>query len=106
MAHDEPDTRPPTTAKLKADIDAGRTGDKVPAGDPALAPLGTDDEAAGNPPAAKERAMAAAHEQGRFGGAPPSHKPDREGNRSVVYLIVGLALVTGIVVAGAGYLLS
>lgn len=106
MTDDRNDERPPTTAKLKDDIDAGRTGDKVPASDPALAPLGTDDEAAGHPPSPRERAMAAAHERERFGGAPPARKPDREGNRSVVYVIVALALVTGAVVVGAGYLLS
>ncbi|GGC82961.1 hypothetical protein GCM10010994_46050 [Chelatococcus reniformis] len=33
---------------LRDEIDAGRTGDKVPCSDPA-APLGTDDEAAGTP---------------------------------------------------------
>jgi hypothetical protein len=37
-------------AKLKRDIDTGRTRDKVPFPDPAAAPLGTDDEAAGTPP--------------------------------------------------------
>jgi hypothetical protein len=35
---------------LKYDIDRGRGGDKVDAFDPAVAPLGTDDEAAGTPP--------------------------------------------------------
>ena len=30
-------------------IDSGATGEKVPASDPAAAPLGTDDEAAGVP---------------------------------------------------------
>ena len=39
-----------TAAQLSADIDSGRTGDKNPALDPSLAPLGTDDEAAGTPP--------------------------------------------------------
>lgn len=34
---------------LKNDINSGRTGDKVPAFDPAAAPLGTDEEAAGTP---------------------------------------------------------
>ena len=37
------------TARLRADIDAGRTGDKRPGEDPAAAPLGTDEEAAGTP---------------------------------------------------------
>jgi hypothetical protein len=38
-----------TADQLRAEIDAGRTGDKVPAFDPAAAPLGTDEEAAGTP---------------------------------------------------------
>jgi hypothetical protein len=53
----EPRPRPPrddgpraTVAQLRQDIDSGATGDKVPVLDPALAPLGTDDEAAGFPP--------------------------------------------------------
>jgi hypothetical protein len=34
---------------LRSDIDSGRTGDKVEFPDPAAAPLGTDEEAAGTP---------------------------------------------------------
>ena len=49
---------PPTTAQLRHDIDTGRTGEKVAAPDPAAAPLGTDDEAAGTPPSAEAVAMA------------------------------------------------
>jgi hypothetical protein len=48
----------PTTAQLKADINSGRTGDKNPVFDPALAPLGTDDEAAGRPASAARAALA------------------------------------------------
>ncbi|SOE18988.1 hypothetical protein SAMN05877838_3938 [Hoeflea halophila] len=33
--------------KLRADIDSGRTGEKVDASDPATVPLGTDAEAGG-----------------------------------------------------------
>lgn len=40
----------PTTDRLRHDIDSGRSGDKVPFIDPAAAPLGTDDEAAGTSP--------------------------------------------------------
>lgn len=36
-----------TGEQLRADIDAGRTGDKVAFPDPATAPLGTDAEAGG-----------------------------------------------------------
>ena len=38
-----------TTEQLRDDIDQGRTGDKVRFPDPAVAPLGTDEEAAGTP---------------------------------------------------------
>ena len=44
-----PLTRGDTVDQLRSDIDSGRTGDKMPAGDPAAAPLGTDEEAAGTP---------------------------------------------------------
>lgn len=48
-------------ARLRADIDSGRTGDKVDWPDPAAAPLGTDDEAAGASPSPRlvERTRAA-----------------------------------------------
>lgn len=48
----------PTSAQLKAEIDSGRTGDKIPAHDPGLSPLGTDDEAAGTPADASRVALA------------------------------------------------
>lgn len=35
------------TSRLRSDIDAGLTGDKVSYSDPAAVPLGADDEAAG-----------------------------------------------------------
>jgi hypothetical protein len=41
-----------TTEQLRADIDAGRAGSNVGRPDPAAAPLGTDEEAGGVPPAA------------------------------------------------------
>jgi hypothetical protein len=44
-----PTSSSPTTAQLRADIDSGRTGDKIAVIDPGLSPLGTDDEAAGTP---------------------------------------------------------
>jgi hypothetical protein len=45
-----PDSDTPTSAQLKADIDSGRTADKVPHMDIGAAPLGTCDEAGGTPP--------------------------------------------------------
>jgi hypothetical protein len=38
-----------TVEQLRADIDHGRTGDKIDWPDPAASPLGTDEEAAGTP---------------------------------------------------------
>ena len=57
-----PLTEGSTTAQLKGDIDSGRTGDKNAVFDPALSPLGTDDEAAGTPPTREQVAMAARQE--------------------------------------------
>jgi hypothetical protein len=79
----EPTTEP-TTAQLKADIDAGRTGDKVSGHDPAAAPLGTDDEAAGTPPSpgviaqarAAERSSAPKTDASRTGRLETSPAPD------------------------------
>jgi hypothetical protein len=41
-----PDPALADTARLRAAIDKGETEDKVAAADPAMSPLGTDDEAA------------------------------------------------------------
>jgi hypothetical protein len=49
----------PTISRLRHDIDSGRTGDKIPVVDPAAAPLGTDEEAAGTP--VPPEAVAQAH---------------------------------------------
>lgn len=51
-----------TTSQLRHDIDTGLTGDKVAETDPAAAPLGTDDEAAGRPPSPAAVRLARAQE--------------------------------------------
>ena len=51
-----------TTDQLRIAIDQGRGGDKVDAADPAVAPLGTDDEAGGSPDSAAQVRLAAAQE--------------------------------------------
>ncbi|HEY1340953.1 MAG TPA: hypothetical protein VGF59_25750 [Bryobacteraceae bacterium] len=56
-----------TTDQLRHDIDRGRTGDKVDFPDPAAAPLGTDEEAAGSSPGAETVHRAREREKGRFG---------------------------------------
>lgn len=62
----------PTSAQLRDAIDRGRTGSKVPFEDPAAAPLGTDDEAAGTPPQPHEIRAAMVHELRNAG----RHRPD------------------------------
>src|SRR3954451_5551786 len=57
-----PPSDQPTSAMLKADIDSGRTGDKVGVLDPGLSSLGTEDEAAGRPPSPFRIALARYHE--------------------------------------------
>jgi hypothetical protein len=58
MTDQSPDRTPPAPrprrdapkanpAEIRNDIDTGETGDKTPGADPAAAPLGTDEEAAG-----------------------------------------------------------
>ena len=50
----EQDRRPKTMDRLRADIDSGRTGEKVAGSDPAAAPFGTDAEAGGASPTRAE----------------------------------------------------
>jgi hypothetical protein len=58
----DPNTPIETTEQLRIAIDQGHAGDKVDAGDPAAAPLGTDDEAGGAPNSAAQVRLAAANE--------------------------------------------
>lgn len=52
----------PHASQLRRAIDQGQSGDKVAYPDPAAAPLGTDDEAAGTTPGPERVATALAHE--------------------------------------------
>lgn len=80
---------PPTVDRLRSDIDEGRTGDKVRYPDPAAAPLGSDDEAAGTPPTEEQRKREVENLE-------PGAKPERHGRGTLflyALLIVGIALV-------------
>lgn len=57
--------RTATAAPLRGDLDAGHGRDKVNYPDPAAAPLGTDDEAAGTPITEEQLQMARAQEDRR-----------------------------------------
>lgn len=91
----------PHPVKLAAALDRGAGRDKVSSGDPAAAPLGTDEEAAGTPISPDAVQIALAHE---VRGKP---RPVREGHEpyfpvramAVVFLIL-LALAA----AAAAYL--
>lgn len=58
--------------ELRKDIDEGKTGDKVPFRDPAAAPLGSDDEAAGHPPTPEAIALARKNETRTGGNSHPN----------------------------------
>src|SRR3569833_1394157 len=51
--------------ELRIAIDQGKTGDKVAFPDPAAAPLGTDDEAAGYPPTRQQVRLASSIRRSR-----------------------------------------
>ena len=78
----------PTTDQLRAEIDSGRIGEKVAHPDPAAAPLGTDDEAAGNSPTIKERSIEAAARE----VAPHRQAP----NGVIIYSIAIVAVVVAV----------
>lgn len=90
MTHQDtgrPERPGPTTAQLRGDIQSGRTGDKVAGFDPAAAPLGADDEAAGTPPGPAEVAQARAQEgkgaraERRPNASSPELQPDARTDR-------------------------
>lgn len=91
-----PDSRRPTTAMLKADIDSGRTGDKISHYDVGLSQLGTDDEAAGNAPSHERVALARKTES-----APANLRAaaNPEGRKSwVMPLFIGFAALVPVII--------
>lgn len=73
-----------TVAQLRSDIDSGRTGDKVNALDPAAAPLGTDEEAAGTPPSPEVVSLSRAQEKRSIG-----RKPSERSGPITAWLLTG-----------------
>lgn len=104
--------RPPgeagaTPAQLRADIDAGRTGDKVGGFDPAAAPLEADDEAAGTPDSPETIARMRDQEHAetapsrKANAATPELAPDarlKHGSPALAPALAGV--VAGVAVAG------
>lgn len=97
-----PLTKGATTAQLKADIDSGRTGDKNAAFDPALSPLGTDDEAAGTPPQPDQISLARHQESAArwMDGAEKDSYAHRD-SRKALYAFVGFIGLVLVVFVGA-----
>jgi hypothetical protein len=85
----------PTSSRLRGDIDRGRAGDKVDVADPAAAPLGTDDEAAGTP-ASPEAVETAHREEIRKSSAQGPSIHDSSDPGSAIYLIVMAILAAAI----------
>ena len=82
----------PTVSKLRHDIDRGRGGDKVDGIDPAAAPLGTDEEAAGTPVPPEAVAMAHAQE---IGSAPvTSEKKDSDHAVAIYVVLIAVIVAT------------
>jgi hypothetical protein len=90
--------RATNVSQLRADIDSGETGDKIPFPDPAAAPLGTDDEAGGAPLKRDAVAAAAARETSRN---TPTHAPDKTG--PWVWAIIGAIVLVILAAAAALY---
>lgn len=83
-----------TSDRLRDEIDRGGTGDKVAFSDPAAAPLGTDDEAAGHPPTPEQVRTAMEHEAPRAEAAEDKQSPSErlEPSKTMPVVVAVLAL--------------
>ena len=90
------DAKTATVSQLKADIDSGRTGDKVGNADPGLSPLGTDDEAGGRPNKPEVVAQARREERARsFEQEPDPGKPI---GKYILPVVIAIVVVLVLVV--------
>ncbi len=87
--------------QLRGEIDRGRTGDKVAFPDPAAAPLGTDDEAAGTPVSPRAAATAERLETSRPHAAPV---PVRVRGIGRAWIMVLFILIVAAAIIGAAFL--
>lgn len=87
MPEPDHDRRSASTAEqLRDAIDRGVTGEKVAGGDPAAAPLGSDDEAAGAPPTASQLSQAVGHEI-----SPRRHPGDERHGPGSAWILIACA---------------
>jgi hypothetical protein len=85
-----------TVERLRAEIDRGRARDKVAGLDPATAPLGTDEEAAGTPLTAQQVAETRRLELSRPRGVAQTH------GLGHAWLLVGFIVIFSIVLVAWG----
>lgn len=85
----------PTSDQLRRRIDSGDTGEKVGFPDPAAAPLGTDDEAAGTPPTEAQREKA-------WRDAPSLKQRQRRLGLLLYLIVAGVVGVALVIVASVG----
>lgn len=88
-----------TTEQLRIAIDQSGAGDKVDAGDPAAAPLGTDDEAGGTPNTAAQVRLAAAHEV----RAAPGGARQRSSGIGAAWWLIAIAAAVAVALVAAGF---
>jgi hypothetical protein len=81
----------PRPEHLRDAIDKGQTGGKISFDDPAAAPLGTDEEAAGTPVASEDVARAARDEIRR--PATQSSEQTRAPGGLTIMILIGLAAI-------------
>jgi hypothetical protein len=79
-----------TSAQLRHAITTGQSRDKTSNIDPAAAPLGTDDEAAGNPPSRHEIDLAAQEE------LTSDPVPSQPMEKSPIIILIGAAALLAI----------
>jgi hypothetical protein len=89
-----------TVEQLRADIDSGRTGDKVSAPDPAMAPLGTNDEAAGSPPSPAAIALTRRTENSR------PHQSAPQTGLGHAWILIAIVIALAAAIVGWGFLLG
>lgn len=97
-------SRGTTTDRLRHEIDRGKAADKVPFPDPAAAPLGTDDEAAGTPAAPSVVERVRQRESARQVDHRPIAAQSESAAQSRKRLVKGLAIAATVIAALAAAL--
>ena len=97
-----PDDPRPNAAMLKADIESGCTGDKVPVFDPGMAMLGTCEEAGGAPLTLEQIKLARLEESKRRWDQAPdtSSAAHHKSDRGALLLFFGLIVFAAVAITG------